>query len=101
MVIVFIKIYTHFTIGIIFTKLLSYYFVKTINYFTLNSLFMKATYDNIKQIADKGSDNRMSSFFKWFGNRVNHIFEPEEVEVTFNSDGKNVTYTYTKVKHKQ
>lgn len=34
--------------------------------------------------------------------KVTAIFEPEEVEVTFEEDhGKVVSYTYTKVPHKQ
>lgn len=33
--------------------------------------------------------------------RISRLFEPEEVEVTFKVEGKNITYTYTKVEHKQ
>jgi len=40
-------------------------------------------------------------FFKWIGNKISLIFQPEEVEVTFNGEGKNSTYTYTKVSEKQ
>jgi len=43
----------------------------------------------------------MVHFFKWFGDKIRAIFQPEEVEVTFSGKGKNITYTYTKVSDKQ
>jgi hypothetical protein len=33
--------------------------------------------------------------------KVQELFQPEEVEVTFTVEGKNVKYTYTKVQQKQ
>ena len=38
---------------------------------------------------------------KTIAGKLYRLFEPEEVEVTFKVEGKNVTYTYTKVEHKQ
>ena len=49
---------------------------------------------------DKQSKGALS-FFIWFGHKISDIFKPEEVEVTFNGEGKNLTYTYTKVSQKQ
>lgn len=43
----------------------------------------------------------MRLFFQKLRNRITDLFEPEEVEVTFEVKGKNVNYTYTKVAHKQ
>jgi len=40
-------------------------------------------------------------FFGNIINRLKRLFEPEEVEVTFKMDGKNITYTYIKVEHKK
>jgi hypothetical protein len=40
-------------------------------------------------------------FFKKLANRINNLFRPEEVEVTFKVEGKNITYTYTVVEQKQ
>lgn len=39
--------------------------------------------------------------FKKLANRINNLFRPEEVEVTFKVEGKNITYTYTVVEQKQ
>ncbi len=44
---------------------------------------------------------RTINFFKKLGAKLVALFKPEEVEVTFNVKGKNITYTYTKVEHKQ
>jgi hypothetical protein len=44
--------------------------------------------------------NIFARFFKGLVNRISHLFEPEEVEVTFRRDGNKITYTYTKVSHK-
>lgn len=43
----------------------------------------------------------ISGLFKKLANRIYDLFKPEEVEVTFKVDGKNTTYTYTKVPQKQ
>ena len=45
--------------------------------------------------------NAIMLFFRKLGNRISSLFEPEEVEVTFKVEGKKVSYTYTKVEHKQ
>ncbi len=43
----------------------------------------------------------LSGFFKKLSTRISKLFQPEEVEVTFKVEGKNITYTYTEVEHKQ
>ena len=48
-----------------------------------------------------GKMNVVVLFFKKLGTKITGLFEPEEVEVTFKVEGKNVNYTYTKVAHKQ
>lgn len=40
-------------------------------------------------------------FVKNLPAKIGELFEPEEVEVTFKGTGRNITYTYTKVEHKQ
>lgn len=45
--------------------------------------------------------NMLTNLIKKLTTRISRLFEPEEVEVTFKVEGKNVTYTYTKVQHKQ
>jgi hypothetical protein len=49
----------------------------------------------------QGKLNGLALFFKKMGNKITSLFEPEEVEVTFKVEGKKVSYTYTKVPHKQ
>lgn len=44
--------------------------------------------------------NKLARFLKGLKNKISHLFEPEEVEVTFRRDGNKTTYTYTKVSHK-
>ena len=44
--------------------------------------------------------NKFARFFKDLKDKISHLFEPEEVEVTFRRDGNKITYTYTKVAHK-
>ena len=39
-------------------------------------------------------------FFKQIGSRISEIFQPEEVEVDFLTDGKTISYTYTLLHHK-
>ncbi len=48
-----------------------------------------------------GKLDGLSLFLKKLGHRIISLFEPEEVEVTFKVEGKKVSYTYTKVEHKQ
>ncbi|MFI5195593.1 MAG: hypothetical protein ACHQD8_00750 [Chitinophagales bacterium] len=52
-----------------------------------------------------GKLNGMAVFFKKIGSKITSkitsLFEPEEVEVTFKVEGEKVSYTYTKVSHKQ
>jgi hypothetical protein len=50
---------------------------------------------------NQGKLSTISLFFKKLGNKITGLFEPEEVEVTFKVEGKKVSYTYTKVPHKQ
>lgn len=45
--------------------------------------------------------NQLMQLLKKIISRISRLFEPEEVEVTFKVEGKNITYTYTKVEHKQ
>jgi hypothetical protein len=45
--------------------------------------------------------NILKTLVKKLIGKVARLFEPEEVEVTFKVEGKNVTYTYTKVNPKQ
>ena len=56
-----------------------------------------------KQITlpDSYKINRFFHFFRVLGNKITDLFKPEEVEVTFKVEGKNMIYTYTKVIHKQ
>lgn len=44
---------------------------------------------------------RFHSFFRMIRTKIGALFTPEEVEVTFKREGNKVTYTYTKVDHKQ
>ncbi len=39
-------------------------------------------------------------FFKQISTRISGIFQPEEVEVDFLTDGKTISYTYTLLHHK-
>ncbi len=55
---------------------------------------------NIKT-SGKLSGSWVSRFWKKVAKRIGGLFEPEEVEVTFKTKGKNSTYTYRKVDHKQ
>jgi len=45
--------------------------------------------------------NPIRRFFKKLVSRISELFEPEEVEVEFKVEGDKVSYTYTKVPHKQ
>jgi hypothetical protein len=47
------------------------------------------------------NERRLTRFFKWIRKKISDLFEPEEVEVTFKQEGNKVSYTYTKVEHKQ
>jgi len=53
--------------------------------------------DDKMPVAEKG----ILIFFKRLKNKIAGLFEPEEVEVTFKVEGKQVKYTYTKVEHKR
>ncbi|MBX2904552.1 MAG: hypothetical protein KF744_00850 [Taibaiella sp.] len=52
-------------------------------------------------ISSPAAGTPFSRFFGKIARYVRHLFEPEEVEVTFHVEGKHVTYTYTKVEEKQ
>ncbi len=43
------------------------------------------------------SPDKAIRFFKWLCHKITVLFEPEEVEVTFDPKGH---YSYTKVQHK-
>jgi len=45
--------------------------------------------------------NALILFFHRLVNKFIALFQPEEVEVTFKVEGKKISYTYTKVEHKQ
>ena len=45
--------------------------------------------------------NVIVSFLRKLGSKITALFKPEEVEVTFKVEGKKISYTYTKVEHKQ
>ena len=57
--------------------------------------------DSKLQLPKHGRSNGFVHFFRMLGDKINDLFRPEEVEVTFKNDGKNMSYTYTKVTHKQ
>jgi hypothetical protein len=54
-----------------------------------------------EQVGDVRRQGGMIRFFKKIGSKIAGLFEPEEVEVTFKTEGKKVSYTYTKVNQKQ
>ena len=47
----------------------------------------------------KATGHRLSYLLKKLKDRFITLFEPEEVEVTFDRDGESSSYTYTKVQH--
>ncbi len=49
----------------------------------------------------RGIRSGIAAFFRKLIDRIADLFQPEEVEVTFEKKGNNITYTYTKVNHKQ
>lgn len=49
----------------------------------------------------KTTINSIPLLFRKLVRSISDLFQPEEVEVTFKVDGKNTTYTYTKVPQKQ
>jgi hypothetical protein len=50
---------------------------------------------------EQGKLHKLKIIVKVIGNKLFGLFEPEEVEVTFNKDGNRITYTYTKVAPKR
>jgi hypothetical protein len=50
---------------------------------------------------EQGKLQKIKVIFKLIGNKLFGLFEPEEVEVTFNREGSRITYTYTKVAQKR
>jgi hypothetical protein len=54
---------------------------------------------NIQTQLFSGEQSVLARMFKKLGGKISGIFEPEEVEVTFKSEGNKVSYTYTKVRH--
>lgn len=50
---------------------------------------------------NQGFRSGLTVFFRKLLTRISNLFQPEEVEVTFKVEGKNITYTYTEVEHKQ
>ena len=62
---------------------------------------MKAPETSV-HLADKAAPNALSTMLNTFRKKIHDIFEPEEVEVNLEEDhGKVVSYTYTKVPHKE
>ncbi len=57
--------------------------------------------ENQLSSSKQGRSNGFVHFFRSLSGKINDLFKPEEVEVTFKNDGKNMSYTYTKVSHKQ
>lgn len=55
----------------------------------------------ISSLSSPAEGTTLSRFWGKIARYVRHLFEPEEVEVTFHVQGKHVTYTYTKVEEKQ
>jgi hypothetical protein len=59
----------------------------------------------MKTIQNEGTGlkgtGRLAMFFTRLKDKITYLFEPEEVEVTFRREGGKITYTYTKVSHKQ
>lgn len=45
------------------------------------------------------SNGMLAKFFKTVKKKLSHLFELEEVEVTFTREGNHLHYTYTKAKH--
>ena len=64
--------------------------------YSVNQLFM--IQNNSKAL---DSLKGWRGIFKKFRAGIINLFSPEEVEVTFKSDGNRVSYTYTKVEHKR
>lgn len=57
--------------------------------------------NDMQSIQTPTKRNILKTLVKKLIGKVARLFEPEEVEVTFKVEGKNVTYTYTKVNPKQ
>jgi len=56
---------------------------------------------NLKSASEPAKTGALATFFSMLMKKATDIFEPEEVEVTFEQDhGKMVRYTYTKVANK-
>jgi len=58
-------------------------------------------HQNRKQEMKDHHEKGLVPFLKLMAEKINNMFRPEEVEVTFKTDGKNATYTYIKVDEKQ
>ena len=56
--------------------------------------------DDLK-LSKRGSTDGLSQLIRKIRGKITGLFEPEEVEVTFKNEGKTMSYTYTKVPHKQ
>ncbi len=60
------------------------------------------TTTNVEPGQVPGKVSFLTMLFRKLQKKASGMFEPEEVEVTFEEDqGKIVRYTYTKVSHKQ
>lgn len=57
--------------------------------------------EKLRERAEGKKQGAIRGFFRRFWTRLHDLFEPEEVEVTFKSEGNRISYTYTKVAHKQ
>ncbi len=53
------------------------------------------------QMPDQYRPNIIRRLLTRLSDRIKSLFEPEEVEVTFEVKGNHINYTYTKVEHKK
>ncbi len=56
---------------------------------------------SIEETMNRNDANHSRTFLKKTWIRFCDLFKPEVVEVTFKVDGKNTTYTYTKIPEKR
>lgn len=62
---------------------------------------MKTNYQNQEGPKNINGKSTAQTLAKQIWNKISALFEPEEVEVTFKEEGRQISYTYTKVEHKQ
>lgn len=57
--------------------------------------------NRVTELPNPNPTNKIVRTLKWVTAKVKSWFEPEEVVVTFDDDGIDMSYTYKKVEHKQ